>query len=67
MKQMITDSLLTQEDLRQIESILYREKEDELVGRQIFSLKTDFTPGAEEIGFDGLKALTYNLRRYKNI
>ena len=45
-------SVLTQEDLRQIESILYREKEDELVGRQIFSIKTDFTAGAEEIGFD---------------
>ncbi len=45
-------SMLTQEDLRQIESILYKPEEDELVGRRIFSAKTDWTPGAEEIGYD---------------
>ncbi len=49
---MITDSLITQEDLRQIESVLYREKEDELIGRKAFQSITEFTPGAEEIGFD---------------
>lgn len=45
-------SMLTQEDLRQIESILYKPEEDELIGRRIFSVKTDWTPGAEEIGYD---------------
>ena len=45
-------SLLTQEDLRQIESVLYREKEDELIGREVFNVNTSWTPGAEEIGFD---------------
>jgi len=46
------DSMITQEDLRQIESILYRPEEDELMGRRIFSIKSDFTPGAEEVGYD---------------
>ena len=46
------DSMITREDLRQIESILYGPEEDELMGRRIFSIKSDFTPGAEEVGFD---------------
>lgn len=45
-------SLLTREDLRQIQSILFMEKEDELIGRRVFSTNNEFTPGAEEIGFD---------------
>ena len=45
-------SLLTQEDLRQIESTLYLEKEDELIGREVFNINTEWTPGAEEVGYD---------------
>lgn len=45
-------SLLTREDLRQIQSILFMEKTDELIGRRVFSTNNEFTPGAEEIGFD---------------
>ena len=43
---------LLQEDLRQIEKVLYTPKSEELKHRQLFRVNTNFASWAQEVGYD---------------
>jgi len=46
------NSIFTNDDLLQIENVLYSPREEELVARRLLRLNTSYAPYAKEIGYD---------------
>jgi hypothetical protein len=46
------DAIFSQDDLLQIDNVLYEPKKDELIARSLVNVNTNWHPGVQEIGYD---------------